>query len=217
MPTNRWRLQDFLARGNSRLCPLVVVHRRDLFHPVSDARIHFDGLERSGISVAVPHRADARIRPSTGLPFGWRQDARHRAMAARRRGVCLTAATPGRAALEHRRRAAGECAFWFRFLLSSCSPSAGTFGWMTPNPLPSLAYFLHNLWWINIGLADFQPDAGLSARRRANFALAAVVSIWPREQFAGGEHHRVHRRRLADRCWRFLRNPSGSASWRRSF
>ena len=65
-------------------------------------------VERAGISHVVFDRAHARVWPFARLPAGGRTGKSNRALAARRRGVCLPAATAGRDALEHRRRTAGE-------------------------------------------------------------------------------------------------------------
>ena len=73
--------------------------------------------------------------------------------------------------------------------------------------------------------ADFQHDAGLSARRRANPAIAALVSFRPREQPDGRQHHWLYWRGriviLIVAYFCFFPDKTQSiwlgASWRRSF
>ena len=151
----------------------------------------FGSLERVDMSFAFLDCPDARIRPFAGLPASRRTGKPNRALAARRCGLRVPAATPGRHAVEHRRRTARECDSLpraFNHLV------AGTFSQLDGNlseclPLRDDALVYERC------IARFQPAANLSARRRTNFALPALVYVW-----TGAQSDDCNRHRLCGHC-----------------
>ncbi len=63
---------------------------------------------------------------------------------------------------------------------------------------PTGSDFINNVWYHQLGFADFQHDADLSARRRTNFAVAALVCIRASPQFDDCQQHRLCRRCRVD-------------------
>ena len=93
--------------------------------------------------------------------------------------------TSRRHAVEHRRRTPGECGAVPVFsILWWLGYSAG---WM--ETIPNLYVYVDDALVHQHSLAGFQPDAGLSARRRTNFAVIALVFVWPGAQPAHRQQH----------------------------
>ena len=116
-------------------------------------------------------------------------------MGAWRRGLCVAAATSRRDAVEHRRRTAGECgaiSSVFNRLVDRI------FSRLDENHAKRLPVCNDALVYQHY-FTRFQHAAGLSARRRPNPAIAALVRVWSGTELDDRDSHRLYRRNRPDR------------------
>src|ERR1700688_930363 len=148
-------------------------------------------MERSGVSCAVFDCDAARIRACAGVPPGRRPGGSDRAVAPRRRGICGSAATSWRHALEHCSRTAGQC-----------SPRANPPYSAEFDPVSGMGAYAAGCLFINpvnldhrCGSVGFQHSSRLPSRWRPDSSVAALVRDGAGAKFIGGDDFRLRWRR----------------------
>ncbi len=143
-----------------------MVSGRVVRNPDAGDPLFLHPMECTGISHAVFDRAHARVWPFARVPAGRRPGEPNRALATRRCGICIPAATSGRHALEPRRRAVGKCGAFPRAFDHLV---AWIFSRFDGNRSQRLCVRNDHLVY-QYSVAGFQSDAGLSTRRWTDFA-----------------------------------------------